>query len=398
MNDALGFPVGDHILRAMAERIRDAGRPGDFLCRIGSDEFLFVLAGVNERAAVAPRIEALHDKLNTPYVLDRGPISIGSSIGIAFFPQDGIDLPQLLRSAELAMNSVREANRAAGARAYAFFEPQLQVAVEHRRRLEDELRLAVHAGLLTVVYQPIIDLRANRLAGAEALLRWQHAERGFISPEEFIPLAERVGLIGEIGRQVLNTACRQLATWRHDGLDMTVSVNVSAKQIPAELSAETVLDILSRHKLPAEALALEITEGVLMTDVGVAQSWIEQLRAAGLRVYLDDFGTGYSSLSYLKRFPLDTVKIDKSFVMDMSTDNNDRTLVHAIITMAGSLGLHVVAEGIEEAGQLALLREMGCGYGQGYFFSRPVAAADFAATARRLNADLAAAQLVDVLK
>jgi diguanylate cyclase (GGDEF)-like protein len=389
VNDALGFPVGDHVLRRVAKRIREAGRPGDFLCRIGSDEFVFVIAGLGERAALAPRIEALHARLCEPYVLERGPVSIGASLGIAFFPQDGSDMPQLLRSAELALNSVREANRGTGAPAYAFFTPELQAAVEHRRRLEDDLRLAVSGGALRLAFQPIVDLRTNRVAGAEALLRWQHAERGFVSPELFIPLAEHMGLIGKIGMAVLDEACRQLAEWRRAGHDLYVSVNVSASQIPDELPPAVVLDALHRHGLPASAIALEITEGVLMSNVGVAQAWIEPLRAAGLRIYLDDFGTGYSSLSYLKRFPMDTVKIDKSFIIDMNADNSDRTLVDAIITMAGSLGLDVVAEGIEEASQLALLREMGCGYGQGYFFSRPIFAADFPAAVLRINTELA---------
>jgi diguanylate cyclase (GGDEF)-like protein/PAS domain S-box-containing protein len=389
VNDAMGFPVGDQVLLKMAERIRAAGHAGDTLARIGGDEFLLVLAGMSEQTAVEPRIAALHRRLGEPYALDSGPLSLGASLGIAFFPQDGADMPQLLRSAELALNSARELDRSAGSPGYAFFDPQLQVAVEHRRRLEDDLRLAVSNNLLSVFFQPIVDLKAGRLAGAEALLRWQHAERGFISPEIFIPLAERIGLIGEIGRQVLEETCRQVAGWRREGIDMYVSVNVSVKQIPDELPPAAILAALARHDLPTRAIAIEITEGVLMSNISVAQRWIEDLRAAGLRIYLDDFGTGYSSLSYLKRFPMDTVKVDKSFVMDMNADNSDRTLVDAIITMAGSLGLDVVAEGIEETSQLTLLREMGCGYGQGYLFSRPVAATDFAATALRIQADLA---------
>jgi diguanylate cyclase (GGDEF)-like protein len=392
VNDAMGFPVGDQILLKVAERIREVRRAGDFLARIGGDEFVLVLAGMDERHAVEPRIQDLHARLSEPYRLDHGPLSIGASIGIAFAPQDGGDMAQLLRGAELALNSARESTPGTGTRPYAFFHPKLQTAVEHRRRLEDDLRLAVGSGGLRLFFQPIIDLRANRLAGAEALLRWKHPERGFVSPDVFIPLAERVGLIGEIGRQVLDDACRQVAAWRRDGLDMYVSVNVSAKQIPDQLSPAVVLDTLRRHSLPAAAIALEITEGVLMSDVGVAQSWIGQMRAMGLRIFLDDFGTGYSSLSYLKRFPMDTVKIDKSFIIDMNADNSDRALVGAIISMAGSLGLQVVAEGIEQASQLALLRELGCGHGQGYFFSRPVAAADFVATAARIDSELSASR------
>jgi diguanylate cyclase (GGDEF)-like protein len=389
VNEAMGFPVGDQVLLKVAERIRNAALIDDYLSRIGGDEFALVLGGEPQRDCLEPRIAALHAHLCEPYLLDSGPVLIGASIGIALFPKDGADMPQLLRSAELALNVVREANRAAGSLGYEFFDPQLQVAVEHRRRLEDDLRVAVSNGDLRLVFQPIIDLRAGRLAGAEALLRWQHAERGFVSPEVFIPLAERVGLIGEMGRYILEQACQQVADWRQGGLDMYVSVNVSACQIPDELSPSAVLAALRRHDLPTSAIAIEITEGVLMSDISVAQQWIEELRVAGVRVFLDDFGTGYSSLSYLKRFPMDTVKIDKSFIMDMDAENSDRTLVDAIITMAGSLHLHVVAEGIEEASQLALLRDMGCGYGQGYFFSRPVPPSDFVATARRINAELA---------
>jgi diguanylate cyclase (GGDEF)-like protein/PAS domain S-box-containing protein len=389
LNDAMGFPVGDKILLKVAERIRDAARPGDFLARIGGDSFVMILAGMSRRDEVEPRVEALRARLAEPYLIERGPTAIGASMGIAFFPRDGADMPQLLRCAELAISEVRESGRASGAHAHEFFEPQLQVAVERRRRLEDDLRLAVSNGELHLAFQPIVDLRSGRLAGAEALLRWQHAERGLVSPEVFIPLAERLGLIGEIGRKVLDEACFQVARWRREGHDIYVSVNVSAIQIPNELTPQAVLDAMQRQGLPSEAIAIEITEGMLMRNVVVAQTWISSLRAAGLRVYLDDFGTGYSSLSYLKRFQMDTVKIDKSFITDMNADNSDRTLVSAIITMAGSLGLKVVAEGVEELSQLALLREMGCGFGQGYLFSQAIPADEFGAMANRINAELA---------
>lgn len=385
INDALGFSVGDQILLMAANRIRESTTPDSFLARVGGDEFVIVLRGMAERSAIEAWISLLQARLGEPYKTDTTAISIGSSAGLALFPNDGVDMQNLLHCAELALGSAHASRHGAQTHPHLFFHPELLQQVEYRRRLEDDLRLAVEQRELKLFFQPIVDLHTGLLAGAEALLRWQHTERGAVSPEVFIPLAERIGLIGEIGRQVLDDACRQVAHWRRDGLEIYVSVNVSASQIPEELPPESILETLRSHGLPSHAIALEITEGVLMTNVSVAQNWIAQLRAAGLRIYLDDFGTGYSSLSYLKRFPMDTVKVDKSFIMDM---NDDHTLVDAIITMTGSLGLNVVAEGVEEAAQLDLLRAMGCGYGQGYLFSRPVAAADFVATAKRINTEM----------
>jgi len=221
-------------------------------------------------------------------------------------------------------------------------------------------------------------------------LRWSHPVRGAVPPDVFIPLAEEIGLINEIGLMVLRETCRHVAIWRNAGLDIHVSVNVSVRQIPDGLPPGVVAGLLEQYGLPSDAIALEITEGVLMHNVAAAQTWIEQLRADGIRIYLDDFGTGYSSLSYLKRFALDTVKIDKSFIRDMSADNSDRALVDAIVTMAGSLGLRVIAEGVENPAQLAILRQIGCGYGQGYLFSRPVKGEDFAQVAAHINTALVA--------
>lgn len=389
INDAMGFQVGDELLVGVAARLREALVETDFVARVGSDEFVLVLAGEHDRKRLSERIQRLAVRLALPYDIktsaDRLPLTVSISIGIALFPDDGADIQQLLRCAELALNF----SRAKGGKTYQFFEPALQEAVEHRRRLEDELRSAVSSRRLQVHFQPIVDLRQGRLVGAEALLRWFHTRHGPVSPEVFVPLAEEIGLIGEIGLAVLDEACRHVAAWRQKGFDIYVSVNISVRQIPDDLPHETVRETLRRHKLPADAVAIEITEGVLMGNVSVAQSWIEALRADGVRIFLDDFGTGYSSLSYLKRFTMDTVKIDKSFIRDMNADNSDRALVDAIITMAGSLGMNVVAEGIEDLQQLMLLREMGCNYGQGYYFSRPVAAEDFTATAMRINVELA---------
>lgn len=385
INDALGFPVGDEVLLGVAARLRDALAAADRVARIGSDEFALALAGETDRQSIAARLDDLAGRLKLPYDIRaseaRRSLTVGTSMGVALFPRDGGDIHQLLRAAELALNSARSA----GGCTYKFFDPELQAAAEHRRRLEDDLRAAVAGRELQLAFQPIVDLRSGRVAGAEALLRWPHAQRGFVPPDVFVPLAEEIGLIGAIGLVVLDGACQHAASWRRGGLDIYVSVNVSARQIPDDLPPVVVLDILTRHGLPPGALVLEITEGVLMSNVAVAQSWIESLRAAGVRIYLDDFGTGYSSLSYLKRFPLDSVKIDKSFIRDLHADMSDLALVHAIVTMADSLGLHVVAEGVENERHLAALREMGCGFGQGYHFARPIAAAEFAATAAQIN-------------
>lgn len=379
INDALGFPTGDALLIAVAARLRELLGERDRVARIGSDEFALLLAGVSDRQAITTRLEQLIGRLKQPYEIrlhnDRQTMEIGVSIGAALFPADGCDVQQLLRAAELALNSARTT----GECSWKLFDPALQTEAEHRRRLEDDLRAAVAGRELQLAYQPIVELATGMIIGAEALLRWPHPQRGMVPPDVFIPLAEEIGLIGVIGLEVVDAVCRQLAHWRQAGHVLYCSLNVSARQIPDALPPAHLLELLSRHAVPPSSLALEITESLLMRDVTVAQRWIESLRVAGVRIFLDDFGTGFSSLSYLKRFPLDTVKIDKSFIRDLHDDRNDRGLVEAIIAMAETLGLHVVAEGIEDARQLALLKEMRCRYGQGYLFARPMAAEDFAA-------------------
>lgn len=385
INDAMGFPVGDQLLLMVAGRLRETASETDLLARVGADEFIWILRD-QPKAEVAQRAQALWLHLRSPYLLSLQqkvtPLTVGASIGISLYPSDGDNLQDLMRGAELALNSARSVRDQSG---YVFFDPALQAAVMHRRRLEDDLRAAVAARDLQLYFQPIVDINSGQPMGVESLLRWHHAERGSVPPDSFIPLAEEIGLIGEIGAFVLDEACRQVAEWRCKGFDLYASVNVSARQIPDGLPTFHILDVLKRYGLPPEAIVLEITEGVLMNNIAAAQTWIESLRAAGFRIYLDDFGTGYSSLSYLKRFPLDSVKIDKSFVRDMHSDKSDRALVDAIITMARRLDLKVVAEGIEEDHQLGLLRDMGCAMGQGYFFSRPVPARDLIAIIQRIG-------------
>lgn len=392
INEALGFHVGDQLLLKVSTRLKTILSPEDHAVRIDGDKFVLLLKGEQERSAVNQRMDQLllllsqsYDTKDASNLNNPNIISINASIGIAFFPIDGSNLNDLLRSAELALSSSEDRSESG----YQYFDPSQQAAVEHRRRLEDDLRHALIANELHLVFQPIVDMTAGKMVGAEALLRWPHPGQGMISPDVFIPLAEEIGLINQIGILVLEEACRHVSEWRNNGMDIYISVNVSAKQIPNGLTPPLVQQTLARHKLSPSAIVIEITEGLLMANVAVAQSWIESIRALGLRIYLDDFGTGYSSLSYLKRFPMDTVKIDRSFIRDLYDDKSDRALVEAIITMANSLGLNVVAEGVEDEKQLAILNEIGCGCIQGYYFSRPVIGAELAPSMLRINADLA---------
>ncbi|MGJ8690433.1 MAG: putative bifunctional diguanylate cyclase/phosphodiesterase [Gammaproteobacteria bacterium] len=392
INEALGFHIGDQLLLEVSTRLKIILSSDDHAARIDGDEFVLLLQGEQERSTLDLRMDELLQLLKNSYELKAvekldkpNSISISASIGIAFFPIDGSSLNDLLRSAELAFNSAEDRSESS----YLYFDPAQQAAVEHRRRLEDDLRHALIANELELAFQPIIDITEGKMVGAEALMRWPHPEKGMIGPDIFIPLAEQIGLINRIGLFALEEACRHVADWRNKGMDIYVSVNVSAKQIPNGLTPMVVRQTLERYKLPPSAIVIEITESLLMANVTVAQTWIESIRALGIRIYLDDFGTGYSSLSYLKRFPMDTVKIDRAFIRDLYIDRSDRALIAAIITMANSLGLNVVAEGVEDEKQLTILREMGCRCVQGYYFSRPVHSTELAQSFLRINAELA---------
>jgi diguanylate cyclase (GGDEF)-like protein/PAS domain S-box-containing protein len=369
INEGFGLPVGDEILKEATRRLSSCVKNTDLLARLQGDLFALALFHLR-RDLDAERVSGrLLDALSEPYILAGSPIKLSVRLGIAMYPQDADDgIPTLLRHAELALSQAKIAR----GNYLCFFDPVLAAAAEGRRRLENDLRRAVETEQFILFFQPIVDLKKNRLAGAEVLIRWQHPERGLIPPDDFIPLAEETGLINEIGLWALQVAGQQLAEWQMQGFDWYLSVNVSGRQIPDGLPPEVVMQTAQHYGFNPDRLALEITEGILLNDVTSALTWLNSIHNKGFSVYLDDFGTGYSSLSYLKRFSVDRLKIDKSFIRDIANNANDQALVAAIIAMAQSLTIDVIAEGIEDSSHVNLLKKMGCRYGQGYYFSRPV--------------------------
>ena len=375
VNDSLGHAAGDDLLIALAPRLHDAVRPSDTVARLGGDEFLVVceqLDGAHEAIRVAERVA---QAINQPIVLSAGEHFITASIGIAV-AESADALPEdLLRDADAAMYRAKERGRGR----YELFDDVLRKRVLLRLRTENELRRALEHGELRVVYQPVVELATGSLTAVEALVRWQHPQRGLLDPVDFIPVAEDSGLIGALGDWVLTTACRDGATWQDRfprAEPLLVCVNASARQLANAAFPARVADAMSRYGLAPGSLALEITESVLMEEAHAPVTVLASLREYGLRLMLDDFGTGYSSLAYLKRFPLDVLKIDRSFIAGLGRDEEDSAIVAAIIQMARTLGLTVVAEGVERPEQLERLRELDCDRVQGRLIAEPMPAAD----------------------
>ncbi|MDR1710203.1 MAG: EAL domain-containing protein, partial [Candidatus Accumulibacter sp.] len=342
VNEALGLDSGDKILSITAHRLRSCVKSSDFVSRLSNDSFGIVLrsvAGEETAASVGARITVA---MKGYFEVGGPPLQLGASVGIALFPRDGGDRETLLRNAEMALDHAR----AGGGGRYCFFDFSMASSAENRRRLENDLRFAVRRDELAIHYQPIVDLFARRMAGVEALIRWRHPRRGLTYPDAFIPLAEETGDIVGIGLWTVDTVCRQLADWKRQGIDRYISINVSARQIPEGLPPITLIETVDRYGVEPANLAIEITESLFMGHLEAAQTWLDAVHDLGFPIYLDDFGTGYSSLSYIKRFPVDVLKVDKSFVRDMNEDNSDRALVGAIVNMARSLELTVVAEGV----------------------------------------------------
>ncbi|CCQ74199.1 bifunctional diguanylate cyclase/phosphodiesterase [Magnetospira sp. QH-2] len=373
INDNLGHDVGDEVLIAVAQRIKGCLRKSDTVARLGGDEFTVILRDPGDSVDLGTLADDIIGVLTKPFHIREQDLFIGASIGIALFPEDGADDETLMKNADVAMYQAKQAGRGT----YRFFTNEMNDNTGRRIALEADLRTAIDQDQLALHYQPKIALENNRIIGFEALVRWNHPTKGMISPIEFIPLAEETGLIVPLGEWVLKTACTRIKNWRTKlNEDLTIAVNLSARQFEDPLLTEKIEGILTELHLPSSALELEITESIAMADVERTIAVIDGLKSRGLRISIDDFGTGYSSLSYLKRFPLHSLKIDKSFIHGLAIASDDEAIVTAILSMAHSMNLNVIAEGVETEDQLSFLRTNDCEEVQGYFISKPIPAED----------------------
>jgi diguanylate cyclase (GGDEF)-like protein/PAS domain S-box-containing protein len=374
INDSLGHVVGDGLLQSVGRRLFTCVRSSDTVSRLGGDEFVVLLWEVKQPQDAAIIAEKILQALRVPHQVMQHELHITGSIGIVSYPDDGSDAETLLKKADVAMYHAKESGRDI----YQFFKSEMNVRAMERQSLEDSLRHAMDRCELSLHYQPKMDLATGTILGIEPLLRWFHPQRGLVPPGQFIAVAEDCGLIVPIGQWVLREACGQARIWQDAGLrHMSMAVNISAVQLRAPGFVASVRSILTETNLDPRCLELELTETGLMEHSRTIEDVLKELKGIGVLLTLDDFGTGYSSLSHLKRFPIDALKIDQSFVRDLTTDQEDASIVTAVIGMGKSLHMRVVAEGVETREQLTMLREYGCPQGQGYYFSRPVPAVEF---------------------
>ena len=373
INDTLGHDVGDEVLRQVGQRLRQVLRDEDVLSRIGGGEFVVALLSIHKREHSGYVAQKLLTALASPFVIDSNIVHINASMGIAVFPDDGSDAESLLRFANVALKRLRADNESG----YLFYSPEMNQRAKEEWQLEGELRHALDAHELRLHYQPKVSLRSGRIVGAEALIRWQHPVRGLIPPGTFIPVAEETGLILDIGSWVLEEACRQIRQWMEGDVAMPpIAVNLSARQFDRLLPSR-IQAVLDRHGVPPDKLKLEITESLLVRGTESVIPIMNELVAMGLELAMDDFGTGYSSLAHLKKFPITTLKIDRSFVIGVPQDDNDRAIALAIVTMGQQLRMEIVAEGVETVAQMTFLRELQCDQLQGFLFSPALTAIAF---------------------
>jgi diguanylate cyclase (GGDEF)-like protein len=380
INDTLGHEAGDALLGEVATRLRAALRASDTVARLGGDEFVILVPEIDDEAGLTAIAEKLLAAIARPLACAGQEFRVTASVGIAVYPADGLDEPTLMKHADIAMYQAKED----GKNTFAFYADDLNHHSLERLAFESNLRRALEHEQLELHYQPKVDSRSSRMTGVEALLRWRHPDLGLVAPARFIPIAEETGLIVPIGRWVLRTACAQQVAWRRQGLpDLRMAVNLSARQFADDNLLRDVESIVRETGIAPGALEIEITESVLMMDIPKALAVLKAFKALGIRLSVDDFGTGYSSLANLKRFPVDTIKVDRSFVRELPANGEDRAIADAIIAMGRTLGMCIVAEGVETGAQADFLRDHGCDEIQGFFYSRPVPATDI----QRLLAD-----------
>jgi diguanylate cyclase (GGDEF)-like protein len=371
VNDTLGHPVGDELLKTVADRLRACARETDIVARLGGDEFVVVQTPIDGPADSAALAERIRDALTAPCTVMDHHIVIDTSIGIAIAPHDGVEPDVLLKNADMALYGAKAAGRGTA----RFFEQAMDARMMERRTLEMELRHAFTEGEFELHYQPLVALDSNRINSCEALLRWRHPTRGLVPPATFIPLAEEIGLITRIGEWVIRTACNDAARWPDD---VTVAVNVSPVQFRSQNLTQVVTNALAASGLPGTRLCVEITEGILMDQTDAALTTLHQLRALGVKIAMDDFGTGYSSLSYLQKFPFDKIKIDRSFISELSENEEASAIVRAVTSLAASFRMETTAEGVETEEQRDMARDLGCTEMQGWLVSKAQPASEIA--------------------
>lgn len=387
MNDTLGCNVGDSILVHTAERLQNTVRDVDAVFRLGNDEFAIILEEIKKSSDASSVAQKILHKFNSPYQIAeyKEDLFISASIGISLYPQDGTNADDLIKNAETAMYRSKELEQ----NNFQHYSPSMNASLLEHLTMEHQLYKAIEGNEFVVYYQPLINIESGKIIGAEALVRWVHPELGMVSPAEFIPIAEDTGLIIPIGDYVLNAACEQAKTWQGMGNEhFRISVNLSGRQFKLHDLVQKVEIILMQTELPPHSLDLEITESICMEDAEVSIDILQKFQKRGIHISIDDFGTGYSSLSYLKKFPIDVLKIDQSFVRDITEDSDSAKIVSLILSMAHTLNLRVIAEGVETEKQLAYLQKHDCDMCQGYYFSKPVPAEDFEVLLRNNKLEL----------